>query len=577
MYTLNELIKASKKPCQGRSQKLCVLGDCSTQFLSRAIKGYAFLDGLSMDVLDADYDQITEQILDEGSALYKFQPDIVVIYICSEKLFEEFCTDPAPHSFAEKKLALIKAYHERISQKCGAKILQFNFAEPSDRIFGNFGAKTPVSFIFQLRKLNYLLQELMAEEKNVFPVDLLSIQSRIGYDSFFPSVQYHSAKLTIDLNCLPEVAKNVIDVIKAMNGYRKKCVILDLDNTLWGGNVGDCDLGELEIGSVGRGHAFSNFQRYIKQLKERGIILAVCSKNNEEAAKKPFECLEDMELKLSDIIIFTANWEDKASNIRNIISSLNISADSVVFIDDNPFERNAVKSLIPEIAVPEMPEDPADFVSVLKSYNYFETSSYSADDKMRTEQYRTEFRRKEDLSCFEDYGSYLESLDMQAVCAPFDQLHFARIAEFSQRSNQFNLRTVRYTEEDIKRIAEDPDHLTLYFTLKDKYGSYGLISAVIMKKVSADTLFIDTWILSCRVLKRGMEEFIINSMIRTAAENGFSYVEAEYVPTAKNGMVKRIYPDHGFEEIGNDRFRVKVTDHAAFPCHISQIRSEAVQ
>lgn len=222
MYTLNELIKASKKPCQGRSQKLCVLGDRSTQFLSRAIKGYAFLDGLSMDVLDADYDQITEQILDEGSALYKFQPDIVVIYICSEKLFEEFCTDPDPHSFAEKKLALIKAYHERISQKCGAKILQFNFAEPSDRIFGNFGAKTPVSFIFQLRKLNYLLQELMAEEKNVFPVDLLSIQSRIGYDSFFPAVQYHSAKLTIDLNCLPEVAKNVIDVIKAMNGYRKK-------------------------------------------------------------------------------------------------------------------------------------------------------------------------------------------------------------------------------------------------------------------------------------------------------------------------------------------------------------------
>lgn len=574
MLNFNELIKASKKSIDAKTIKVSILGNCSTQFLSKVIKGYGISEGINIETFDADYDQITEQILDINSEMYSFQPDIVILYLCSEKLYEEFCNAPAPDEFAEKTIKTINNLYDRISSNCGAKIIQFNFAEINDNIFGNYGAKTKVSYTYQIRKLNFLLQETMSSRKDIFPLDLLSIQNQVGYDSLFPQVQYHNAKLTIDLKYLPLVAKNVIDIIKAMNGCIKKCIITDLDNTIWGGNAGDRDPGELEIGSVGRGHAFTDFQRYIRKLKDRGIILAVCSKNNEENAKRPFECLEDMELKLSDFLIFTANWEDKAANIRNIVKTLNISADSVVFIDDNIFERNAVHNLIPQISVPEMPEDPSEYINVLKKYNYFETSSYSDDDIKRTELYKTEFKRKESIADFKDYDDYLKSLDMLAVAEPFDNLRYTRIAELSQRSNQFNLRTVRYTEDDIRRIAENDDYLTLYISLKDKYGSYGLISAVIMKKLNPDTLFIDTWILSCRVLKRGVEEFIINNVIKTAKDNGFSFIEAEYIPTAKNAMVKNIYNTYGFSTIKENYFKINVNDYKEHTCYISAAKSE---
>lgn len=574
MLSLNELIKASKKTCDSRPIKVCILGNCSTQFLAKAIKGYGITEGLNIITYDADYDQITGQILDSSSEMYTFKPDIIVLYMCSEKLYEEFCDDNAPERFAEKTINTISNYYDRITSNCDAKIIQFNFAEIGDNIFGNYGAKTQASFTYQTRKLNYLLQEEMNGRKNVFPLDLLGIQNRIGYCQLFPPVQYHSSKLTIDLKYIPLAAKNIIDIIKAMNGYVKKCIITDLDNTLWGGNAGDRDPGELEIGSVGRGHAFTDFQRYIRKLKDRGIILAVCSKNNEENAKRPFECLEDMELKLSDFLIFTANWEDKAANIRNIVRSLNISADSVVFIDDNVFERNAVKNLLPDISVPDMPEDPAEYINTLKEYNYFETTSYSDDDIKRTELYQTEFKRKESIADFADYDDYLRSLEMQAEAVPFDELRSARVAELSQRSNQFNLRTIRYTEDDIRRIADDKDYFTLCISLKDKYGSYGLISAVIMKKISNDTLFVDTWILSCRVLKRGVEEFIINNIIKTAKEKGFKYVEAEYILTAKNAMVRDIYGKYGFSAVKGNYFRIDVSDYEEHPCHITAVSPE---
>lgn len=576
MYTLNQLIKASKQSLSSKQVKICVLGDCSTQFLTKAIKGYGIIEGVNIHSYESDYDQITEQILNPNSEMYSFEPDIIIMYMCAEKLYEEFCNEEQQSKFAEKTLETIRSYHERINANCGAKILQFNFVEINDNIFGNYGSKTEVAFVYQIRKLNYLFQELVSHEKNVFPIDLLSVQSQIGYNELFPVVQYHNAKLTIDLKYIPLVAKNVIDVIKSMNGNRKKCIITDLDNTLWGGVVGDMELGELEIGNIGRGHAFSEFQRYLKQLKNRGVILAVCSKNNEETAKLPFEQLDDMVLKLTDFLIFIANWEDKATNIKSIISSLNISADSVVFIDDNIFERNTVKSLIPEVSVPDMPEDPADYIKTLISYNYFETSSYSVDDKKRTEQYKTEFKRKESMADYADYDSYLKSLDMRAVATPFEKNNFARIADLTQRSNQFNLRTIRYTENDISLFAESKQHLTLSFSLMDKYGSYGLISVVIMKKKNANTVCIDTWVLSCRVLKRGMEEFIMNEIIKTAARSGFSYVEAEYIPSQKNGMVKDIYLNYGFKKIGENYFRIKIADYIVQSCNISSDIEEVI-
>jgi len=276
-------------------------------------------------------------------------------------------------------------------------------------------------------------------------------------------------------------------------------------------------------------------------------------------------------LRLDDISMFVANWEDKASNIMNIQQTINIGMDSIVFIDDNPFERNLVKGMIPDITVPELPEDPALYLSYLKDLNLFETVSYSENDKDRTKQYQAEVGRTTMQSTFENFEDYLKSLEMEATAHPFDEFEIPRISQLTQRSNQFNLRTIRYTEAEIEQIANDDKYLTLSFSLKDKFGDYGLISVVIMEKQDENTLFLNTWLMSCRVLKRGMEEFIINSIIETAKANGFSKVIGEYIKTPKNAMVEKIYSKLGFEDLGEGKFEANVNEFVFNKTNIKSI------
>jgi FkbH-like protein len=376
--------------------------------------------------------------------------------------------------------------------------------------------------------------------------------------------------MTIAMDALPYVAKSVIDVIKAMNGQIKKCVICDLDNTLWGGVIGDDGMGGIEIGELGRGHAFTDLQRWLKQLKECGIILAICSKNNEDTAKEPFEKHDEMILRLSDISVFVANWDDKASNIRLIQETLNIGMDSIVFLDDNPFERNLVRQMIPEITVPELPEDPALYLQFLQEQNYFEVASFTGAGSDRTAQYQAEYERKKLEQTFESIDDYLKSLEMVGEAKPFEQVRFARIAQLTQRSNQFNLRTIRYTEDEIEKIAADDHYLTLYYTLKDKFGDHGLVSVVILEKKSDKELFVDTWLMSCRVLKRGMEEFTVNKIIETAKASGFEKLSAEYIPTAKNKMVKDIYKTFGFTEVDDGKYEITIADYKPRDVYIKE-------
>lgn len=280
-----------------------------------------------------------------------------------------------------------------------------------------------------------------------------------------------------------------------------------------------------------------------------------------------------MLLRLEDIAVFVANWEDKASNIQHIQKVLNIGFDSMVFIDDNPFERNLVRHSVPQVTVPELPEDPALYLEFLKSENLFETAFYSEEDSLRTKQYQTEAKRLEEQKKFATYDEYLRDLQMEAVAQPFTDFYFPRIAQLSQRSNQFNLRTIRYTENQIKAIAESANHYTLYFTLQDKFGAHGLISAAILEK-REQALFIDTWFMSCRVLKRGMERFIMNSIVQTAQINGYDTVIGEYIPTAKNAMVAKIYTEFGFTETTENRFTLKLSDYNFESTYITLINGE---
>lgn len=551
------------KPC-----KIAILGDSATQFLNKAIKGYGYNEKFNFDIYEADYDQIERQIYDGESELYQFQPEFVIICASSEKLIEKFYRSHNEEKavFADNYINKIQSLWHEINSRLNCTIINMNYVEINDNVFGNYGNKTRNSFTYQLRKLNLNLMDEAQEFKNVFISDICSLQSELGRTNTFDGKMYATSKMVLSIDFLPYVAKNVVDIIKASKGIIKKCLIMDLDNTLWGGVIGDDGINNIQIGDLGAGKAYTDLQMWAKQLKERGIILAVCSKNTEEIAKEPFIKHPDMVLKLQDIAVFAANWETKVDNIKYIQSILNIGLDSMVFIDDNPFERNMIKEMIPQITVPDLPEDPAEYVPYLRRLNLFETTSYSGEDSKRTKQYQTEAKRVEFKKSFESVNGYLESLNMISEVESFKEFYIPRIAQLTQRSNQFNFRTIRYTEEDIERMKSSDEYLTLYFTLEDKFGDNGLISVLILKKKDKETLFIDTWIMSCRVLKRGMEDFVINNLVELAKKQGYTKIIGEYIPTPKNKLVKDLYKECGFSKIetdddGNDSWILDVNSY----------------
>lgn len=565
-----QLKKNSKKDKSGLpGYRMVLVGDCATQHIAQAVSGYAYEEGIGLELLDTDYDQIFAQVMDSDSELYQYQADAILIVMCTEKLYEAYCGTPIGDRdrFAAEKYEEICRIWKRLQEyshpETGRKmkILQFNFAEADDRCFGNYANRVESSFLWQLRKLNALLMQ-GAQSEEIYLVDISYVQNLLGRKQFHDEKLYYLAKMPFSTEALPAIAREVTGIIKAVMARIKKCVILDLDQTLWGGVIGDDGLEGIQIGELGIGHAFQEFQLWLKELTKRGIILAVCSKNDEEKAKEPFLRHPEMVLRLEDIAVFIANWEDKAGNIRKIIETLNLGVDSFVFLDDNPFERNLIRSMLPEITVPELPEDPALYLSYLKEQNLFETISYSEADQDRTRQYREEAGRTSLKQQFATYTEYLEQLGMVAEAKPFDAFHIPRIAQLSQRSNQFNLRTVRYTEEEAARLAEDDRYITLYFTLRDKFGDHGLISIVVMKK-EEDTLFIENWLMSCRVLKRTMEAFIVNTMLEEAKRVDAARVLGEYIRTPKNAMVEHLYEEMGFQPLGEGKYEVMTTAYQA--------------
>lgn len=542
--------------------RFALLGDCATQLLATAIRGYALEMNLPLRVFEADYDQIDAQLMDTGSEFYAFAPETVLLYRCTEKLYERFVRTPldARAAFAETEIEKIRAEWARVQHGTKADILFFAFLPMDDGVFGSYALREGSAFPYQLLKLNYLLAEAAREAGNVRLIDLEPIRAHMGYDAFHDPKLYAIAKMPISTQALPAVASRVVDAILARKGRFHKCAIVDLDNTLWGGVIGDDGLEGIQIGELGQGHAFTEFQTWLKELKNRGVMLAVCSKNDEANAKEPFLRHPEMVLKLDDFSAFVANWEDKASNIRRIQKELNIGLDSMVFFDDNPFERNLVRTMLPEVEVPELPEDPAEYTAFARMQNLFDTNSYSDEDRVRTERYLAEKSRTELSAGIDNYDDYLKALGMKAVCAPFDAFHIPRIAQLTQRSNQFNLRTVRYSEQEIEEIAANPRYVTRYYTLRDRFGEHGLISVVILEK-RENELFVNEWLMSCRVLKRGMEQFIADSILRAAREAGVARVVGEYIPTPKNAMVKDLYASMGFRPLGDGLYEARVDDY----------------
>jgi len=533
--------------------KVAILGDTATQFLTQALKGLGYDNNINLEIWEADFNQIERQVFDLSSELYEFKPEIIIVFQSSHKLLSKYNKiKPNQHvSFATNELVLIENIYSNLTNNLDSKVIYYNFTEIDDSIFGNHANKTESSFLFQLRKLNYELMSLASKKAKLYLCDISSIQNQVGKLNFFQASIYINTEMVLSIDVLPKIASKTIDLINALNGTFKKCVIIDLDNTIWGGIIGDDGIENIQVGGLGIGKAFSEFQDWIKKLKNRGIIVAVCSKNTESVAKEPFEKHPDMVLRMEDISVFKANWDNKADTIRQIQNILNIGFDSMVFLDDNSFERNIVRENIPEICVPELPEDPANYLEYLYELNLFETVSFSNEEADRTRHYQIDTERVKDYQKFTNEDDFLKNINMLSDVQPFNKFNRPRIAQLSQRSNQFNLRTMRYTEDDIERISNSNACTTFSFTLEDKFGDNGLVCAIILNKENDKTLFIDTWFMSCRVFKRGLEKFVLNTIINFAKENGFVTVKGEYIPTDKNAIVKDHYVNLGFEKEQN--------------------------
>ena len=567
-------LKKSLKKTAGSFPKIKValLGDSSTQFLATAIQGIGIERGFNIDLFEAEYDQVERHFLNQTSELFAFNADYVVVFQSTHKLLCKFNQSSAEKqsSIAIERLKLI----ELMCKSVTTRLIYLNYPEIDDDVFGSYANKIESSFIYQIRKLNYELMVLSQQRPNLFICDIAALQNKFGRNNMFCSSVYVNTEMVLSIDIVPYVASRIMDIIGAVQGKMKKCLILDLDNILWGGVIGDDGIENIQIGNgLGIGKAFTEFQQWIRKLKDRGIILTVCSKNEEDLAKEPFKKHPDMVLRLDDIAVFIANWKNKVDNIRQIQSILNIGFDSMVFLDDNPFERSMVRENIAGITIPELPEDPGEYLEYLYSLNLFETGSYNITDSDRTKQYQAEAQRSSLQKSFTDEAGFLKSLGMVSEVSSFNHFNAPRAAQLSQRSNQFNLRTIRYTEDDITEISKNRNFRNFIFTLSDKFGEHGIICIVIMELINAETLFINTWLMSCRVLKRNMENFTLNTIIKYARENGFKKLIGEYIPTSKNKIVADHYLSLGFSPIADkDRFlyQLDVGSYKKSECYVAE-------
>jgi FkbH-like protein len=531
------------------SLKLAIVGGCSLFPLHELIEHFLLTapGGFQCQLFQGDYDNYISEILEPGSALYEFAPELVLLVPSFKRCrYQGRLFDPIDAQReqatqnATQLLDLCRTVHERSR----AEVLLVNFPLPPYFDPGPYRVRTLASDWSFRKQVNMELG--LRAPSYVHTCDLEFLSSRRGTlastdeRSWFESKQPCSADLQVDL------AREVAHIVVGLRQGPKKVAVLDLDNTLWGGVIGDDGLDGIDIGDTSpRAEAFKAFQQYLKTLPERGILLAVCSKNDEDKALEPFEKHPEMVLRRDDFVSFKANWMPKSDNIRAIAQELNLGLDSFVFIDDNPAEIEIVKQFAPEVTGILLGSDPSRYAREVMDARLFEPRAITAEDAERAELYKQEARRQELESNFTDMDSYLSSLGMKCVITEFRAVDAPRIAQLIGRSNQFNVTTRRRTEAEVRQLIDDPAYCAFNMRLEDRFGDYGLI-AIVVGRVEGEVLEMDTWLMSCRVLKRQVEEETVNEIVRLARLRGCSRIHGVYLPTKKNGMVRDLYSRMGF-------------------------------
>jgi FkbH-like protein len=563
-------------PTKREKLRLAILGGCSLYPLRELIEQTLFSAGFSCEIFTGEFDNYISEAMDPDSALYAFEPQLVIMIPSDKRChYRGKLTDPRQVitedalRTAEDTLELCRQVHARTR----AEVILTNYLPPSRLDPGLFRTRTLASEWNFRKSVNMELG--LHAPGFVHLCDLEFLSSRRGTLSCRDEKGWFESKQLFSPDFMVDVAHEVAHIARSLRQSAKKVLVLDLDNTLWGGVIGDDGLEGIELGDTSaRGEAFKSFQRAILSLTERGVLLAIASKNDHEKAIEPFEKHPDMVLKSHHIVSFKANWNPKSDNIRQIANDLELGLDSFVFVDDNPAEVDIVRQYVPEVATLLLSADPSEYAGQLLDGRWFEPRSITEEDAARTQKYHEEGQRKSLLVSSTNMDDYLASLEMSAQVWEFQDVDVARISQLINKSNQFNLTTRRRTESEVRALLHDPDYTCFTVRLADRFGDHGLISVVCCRQEDS-TLVVDTWLMSCRVLKRQVEELVLNEIFRISAQRNCRRVLGIYLRTSKNGMVQDLYPRMGFALVyDRDNCSEYALDSAKFTSKPTHIRIE---
>ena len=564
-----KVIKQIREKCSNPIKKrIAILGGSTTSEIAAMLELFLLDHDIEAKIYESEYNQYWQDAVFGNESLDAFHPDIIYIHTTQrniEHLPQISDSENDINLKLDNEFARFSAMWESLNQKYTCPIIQNNFERPPYRLMGNrdiWDVRGVSNFISQLNQRFY---EYAESHDSFYINDIDCLSAQIGLNKWHSSFYWNMYKYAMSMDAVPYVAKSVSDIIKSLYGKNKKVLSLDLDNTLWGGVIGDDGVEGIAIGQeLPEGQAYYDFQLYCKKLKDLGVVLTVNSKNDEENAlagiNHPDGVLND-----KDFVSIKANWNPKSENLTETAEELDLGIDSFVFIDDNPAEQEIVRQQLPMVTVPAV-QSVDDFIQPIDSSGFFETTVISEEDKNKTELYRENVKRVELQKRFLNYEEYLSSLNMHATILPFDKMHIQRIAQLTNKSNQFNLTTKRCSEKDIEEMAESKDWVTLYLSLSDKFGDNGVVSVVSGKKREKE-LSIELWLMSCRVLKRNVEGAMMNELVRICKENGIDTIIGHYYPTKKNGMVKDFYHDMGFvcihsDESGNTDWELMISQYS---------------
>jgi FkbH-like protein len=530
--------------------RLGLVGDGTLSLLAPSIIGSGIRHGVLIDVVEGSYGSAFQEASDPQSKLHTAGLDMALLALDYRLAgFERAAVADSPQARVDAAFQRVRMIVEALKPGLKGPMLVQTMVSPLEPLFGSFDRIQPGSIFAMIDEFNRRLTE-WAREGGIILVDIARLASSIGHERWDEPSHWHASKLSFSPHFIPAYADVIARTIGAIRGKAKKALVLDLDNTLWGGVIGDDGVEGIKLGQgSATGEAFLAIQRMALELRARGVVLAVCSKNEDAAARLPFREHVEMLLRENHIAVFQANWTDKATNLRSIAEALNIGVDALVFLDDNPAEREQVRRELPLVGVPELPEDPALYPRMLAAAGYFDSVAFSDEDRARAELYQSNAERAELMAAASDMESYLKSLDMVCTIGGVDARNRARVSQLINKSNQFNLTTRRYTEAEVAAAEADPARYLAQVRLADRFGDHGLISVLFADKAQ-DEWEIDTWLMSCRVLGRRVQEAALADLAHAASAEGAKRLVGKYLPTAKNAMVADHFAKLGFTAAG---------------------------